>query len=46
MCKEYEKLFELWEANYSAEQEAEYLKAEDEAESESFEDSIVNSDEG
>lgn len=46
MCKEYEKLFELWEANYSAEAEAEYLKAEEEAESYSYDDSIDNSNEG
>lgn len=42
MCKEYEELFKLWEANYSAESEAEYLRAEEEAESygtlEEFED--------
>lgn len=32
MCKQYEELFKLWEENYSAEAEAEYLRAEEEAE--------------
>lgn len=32
MCSQYDELFKLWEENYSAEKEAEYKKAEDEAE--------------
>lgn len=45
MCKEYEELFKLWEKNYSAEAEAEYLRAEEEAESYGFDDAIDNIDE-
>ena len=32
MCSQYDELFKLWEENYSAESEAEYLRAEEEAE--------------